>query len=221
MSYSSRHHRYYDSTRSSGSSRSQQGNVAMAEETSEGFSEDLQKIYEDDSKCARLLKKIFREDRSYELKLQRIVEFESYVEKSDSNKFIMKLAQPALNLLFEHFQERSTEAVRAGLARCIGAIGYVMLNENDGRFADWIFERLYDVRKNDFQRDLLIDAFHRSLANEQNMLCLNDRIGTISEQLKKILESVVHVPLMMTLTNTILDLTRIYPHIFRNHFAVS
>jgi len=59
----------------------------------------------------------------------------------------MKLAQPALNVLFEQFQERfvliikqimifqfcsrSNETIRAELARCIGCIGYVMLNENE------------------------------------------------------------------------------------------
>ena len=216
MSYQPRYApRYYDSTRSAGSSRSQQ-----ADEHAESFSEDLQKLHEDDSKCARLLQKIFREDRSYELKLQRIQEFETYLEKSDSNKFIMKLAQPALNLLFEHFQERTTEAIREGLARCIGEIGFVMLNENEPKFAEWIFERLNDVRRNDVQRELLIRALRRSIGNEHQMFCLERQMTTISEQLKKILESVVHAPLMMALTNTILDLAQIYPQVFQHLFLV-
>ena len=109
-SYSSRHNRYYESVRSSqsGNARSQSGNATgpADDDTLEEISEDLQKILDDDSKCARLLRKIFREDRSFELHLQRIQEFQTYLEKSDSNKFIMKLAQPALNALFKQLQER-------------------------------------------------------------------------------------------------------------------
>jgi hypothetical protein len=140
-SYSSRNNRYYDSTRQShgGNSRSQSGNP-VDDETMEGMSEDLKKIYEDDSKCARLLKKLLRDERSFDLRIQRIQEFQVYLEKSDSNKFIMKLAQPALNLLFEQFQERSNETIRAELARCIGCIGYVMLNEGEPKlhgYAGW------------------------------------------------------------------------------------
>lgn len=58
----------------------------MPEENFDEMSEDLQKIFDDDSKCARLLKKILREDRSFELRLQRLQEFHNYLEKSDSNK---------------------------------------------------------------------------------------------------------------------------------------
>jgi hypothetical protein len=88
-SYSSRNNRYYDSTRQShgGNSRSQSGNP-VDDETMEGMSEDLKKIYEDDSKCARLLKKLLRDERSFDLRIQRIQEFQVYLEKSDSNKVI-------------------------------------------------------------------------------------------------------------------------------------
>ncbi|CAF1563735.1 unnamed protein product, partial [Adineta ricciae] len=71
----------------------------------EGMSEDLQKIFDDDSKCARLLKKVIRDERSFDLRIKRIQEFQVYLERSDSNKFIMNLAEPALNVLFEQFQE--------------------------------------------------------------------------------------------------------------------
>jgi hypothetical protein len=88
-SYSSRNNRYYDSVRQShsGNSRSQSGNPGD-DENIEGMSEDLQKIFDDDSKCSRLLKKILREDRSFDLRIQRIQEFQAYLEKSDSNKVI-------------------------------------------------------------------------------------------------------------------------------------
>lgn len=95
-----------------------------------------------------------------------------------------------------------------------------MLNENEPRFSDWILERLNDVRKNDAQRQLLIGAFRHSIQNEQQMLCLGEHIGHISHVLKKTLESVVHAPLMITLTDTIIDLSRIYPHVFQEIFVV-
>jgi hypothetical protein len=93
-SYSSRHNRYYESTR--GNPRSQSGNPAAAadDESMEGMSEDLKKIYDDDSKCSRLLKKVLRDERSFDLRIQRLQEFQTYLEKSDSNKVIQ------INLLF-------------------------------------------------------------------------------------------------------------------------
>jgi hypothetical protein len=59
-SYSSRNNRYYDSVRQShsGNSRSQSGNPGD-DENIEGMSEDLQKIFDGDSKCSRLFKKKF------------------------------------------------------------------------------------------------------------------------------------------------------------------
>ncbi|CAF3645050.1 unnamed protein product [Rotaria socialis] len=219
-SYSSRNNRYYDSARQShgNNSRSQPGNP-VDEETMEGMSEDLQKIFDDDSKCARLLKKVIRDERSFDLRIQRIQEFQVYLERSDSNKFIMKLAEPALNVLFEQFQERSHETIRSELAHCMGLIGYAMLNEGEPKFSEWIFERLNDVRKNDSQRQLLINAFRHSIQNEREMLCLANEIEQISDQLKKILESVVHAPLMIAITDTIIELSRIYPQIFQEIFV--
>jgi hypothetical protein len=52
------------------------------------------------------------------------------------------------------------------------------------------------------------------------MLCLADHIQRISDQLKKILESVVHAPLMVVITDTIIDLSRIYPQMFQEIFVV-
>ncbi|CAF4972878.1 unnamed protein product, partial [Rotaria magnacalcarata] len=178
-------------------SRSQSGN-SVEDENMEEMSEDLRKICDDDdSKCARLLKEVIRDKRSFDLPIQRIQEFQAYLEKSDSNKFIMKLDEPALNVLFEQFQERSHEAIRSELAHCIGLIVYVILNEGEPKFTEWIFECLLnEVRKSNVQTQLLI-----------------------SEQLKKILELVVHAPLMIALMDTIIDLSRIYPQIFQDMFV--
>ncbi|CAF2565800.1 unnamed protein product [Rotaria sp. Silwood2] len=173
-SYSSRNNRYYDSMRQShgNNSRSQSGNP-VDDESMEEMSEDLQKIFDDDSKCARLLKKVLRDERSFDLRIQRIQEFQVYLEKSDSSKFIMKLAEPALNVLFEQFQERSHETIRSELVHCIGLIGYVMLNEGEPKFAQWIFDRLNAVRKNDIQKQLLVSAFRHSIQNEHEILSTN------------------------------------------------
>jgi hypothetical protein len=81
-------------------------------------------------------------------------------------------------------------------------------------------EHLNEVRKNDLQKQLLIGAFHHSIQNEHEMLCLTDHVQRINEQLKKILESVVHAPLMIVITDTLIDLSRIYPQIFQDIFVV-
>ena len=73
-SYPSRNNRYYDSVRQShgGNPRSSQSDNPAEDDNTELMSEDLQKIFEDDSKCSRLLKKILREDRSFDARIQRI-----------------------------------------------------------------------------------------------------------------------------------------------------
>ena len=54
----------------------------------EGISEDLQKIFDDDSKFARLVKKVIRDERSFEVRIQRIQELQNYLEKSENSKVI-------------------------------------------------------------------------------------------------------------------------------------
>ncbi|CAM4761462.1 unnamed protein product [Rotaria magnacalcarata] len=183
-------------------SRSQSGN-SVEDENMEEMSEDLRKICDDDdSKGARLLKEVIRDKRSFDLPIQRIREFQAYLEKSDSNKFIMKLDEPALNVLFEQFQERSHETIRSELAHCIGLIVYVILNEGEPKFTEWIFECLLnEVRKSNVQTQLLVNAFRHSIQNEYEMLF-------------------VHAPLMIAaITDTIIDLSRIYPQIFQDMFV--
>ena len=101
-SYSSRNNRYYESTR--GNPRSQSGNPTADDESMEGMSEDFKKIYEDDSKCSRLLKKVLRDERSFDLRIQRLQEFQTYLEKSDSNKvirnFVLQFHSRLFDLLF-------------------------------------------------------------------------------------------------------------------------
>jgi hypothetical protein len=89
-SYPSRNDRYYDSARQSHSGNSRLQSVNPSDdENVEGMPEDLQKIFDDDSKkCSRLLKKVLRDEHSFDLSIQRIQEFETYLQKSDSNKVI-------------------------------------------------------------------------------------------------------------------------------------
>jgi hypothetical protein len=89
-SYPSRNDRYYDSARQShnGNSRLQSVNFGD-DENMEGMSEDLHKIFDDDSKCSRLLKKkVLCDKRSFDIRIQ---EFETYLEKSDSNKVVSNI----------------------------------------------------------------------------------------------------------------------------------
>lgn len=89
------------------------------------------------------------------------------------------------------------------------------------RFADWIFERINEVRRNDLQRQHLFNAFRQSIQNEHKTLSLADQIPRLSEQLKKSLESVDSAALMTVITDIIIDLSRIYPQIFQAIFVVS
>ncbi len=70
-SYSSRNNHYNDSAcqSHSGNSRLQSVNPGD-DENIEGMSEDLQKIFGDDFKCLRLLKKILRDERSFDIRIQ-------------------------------------------------------------------------------------------------------------------------------------------------------
>ena len=90
----SRNNRYYESNRQAygGNPRSQSGNP-LDDESIAGISEDYQRVLDDDSKCSRLLKKVLRDERSFEVRLQRLQEFQTYLEKSDSNKVILLLSQ--------------------------------------------------------------------------------------------------------------------------------
>lgn len=83
----SRNNRYYDQTRQShsGYARSQSGNPAD-DETMEEISEDWKKIHADNSKYSKLLRKLLRNERSNDLRIQRLQELQAYLQESDSSK---------------------------------------------------------------------------------------------------------------------------------------
>ncbi|CAF1174376.1 unnamed protein product [Didymodactylos carnosus] len=193
--------------------------IASINDDDINLSEDHQIILNDESKFARLIKKLLRDDGSIDSRAQRLQEFQNYLDKPDNTKFILKLARPALNLLYHQFQDRLNEDLRPELARCIGLIGFVMMNEGDPKFADWIFERLNEVKKNDTFRQYLVGSLHISIGNEEQIHCLSKDIQKISGMLKKILESVSSAPLMIIITETIIDLAKIYPLTFQTIFV--
>ncbi|CAF4065346.1 unnamed protein product [Rotaria sp. Silwood1] len=70
-SYPSRNNRYNDSARQSHSRNSR-----------------LQSV---NPECSHLLKKVLRDEHSFDIRFQRIEEFKIYLEKSDSNKGISNI----------------------------------------------------------------------------------------------------------------------------------
>lgn len=87
----SRNNRYYDSSRSShgGYARSQSSNNPMDEENMEEMSEDWKKIYSDNSKYSKTVRKFLRKERSNDVRLQRLQEFQAYLQESESSKVIL------------------------------------------------------------------------------------------------------------------------------------
>lgn len=83
----SRNNRYYDPRRQShsGYARSQSGNP-QEDEVMEEISEDWKKIYADNSKYSKLLRKVLRNERSNDLRIQRLQEFQAYLQESDNIK---------------------------------------------------------------------------------------------------------------------------------------
>ena len=88
----SRSNRYYDSSRQShaggGYGRSQSNNP-VDEETMEEISEDWKKINADNSKYSKLLRKFLRNERSNDLRIQRLQELQAYLQESESSKVIL------------------------------------------------------------------------------------------------------------------------------------
>jgi hypothetical protein len=62
-------------------------------------------IFDDDSKFARQIKKIMRDEED-ERKIQKLLELSSYLDQPENLKFILKLGKPALNILLKTLCEQ-------------------------------------------------------------------------------------------------------------------
>ena len=122
-----RNNRYYDPTRQShsGYARSQSGNPAD-DEMMEEISEDWKKIHGDNSKYSKLLRKVLRNERSNDLRIQRLQEFQAYLQESDSNKVnlidVSFESFPGNLLVFDEISPTNIEYSFRTISRTVGII---------------------------------------------------------------------------------------------------
>ena len=69
------------------------------------FWTDHNQVYNDDSKFARQLKKLLREEEE-ESKIQKIIDLSSYLDHHENVKFVLKLGKQSLNILLKLLWEQ-------------------------------------------------------------------------------------------------------------------
>jgi len=106
------------------------------------YKHDHALVYGDDSKFARQLKKLLR-DEEEDRKLQKILDLSAYLDQQENVKFVLKLARPSLNLLLKVLAEQSGAEAKAYLTECIGKVGFVILADREpGRYFEWTMEKV-------------------------------------------------------------------------------
>lgn len=66
---------------------------------------DHNQVFTDDSKFARQLKKLLR-DEEEDRRVQKILDLSAYLDQPENVKFVLKLSQPALNILVKVLWEQ-------------------------------------------------------------------------------------------------------------------
>jgi hypothetical protein len=66
---------------------------------------DQNMIFDDDSKFARQIKKLMRDEED-DRKVQKLVDLSSYLDQPENIKFVLKLGKPALNILLKALCEQ-------------------------------------------------------------------------------------------------------------------
>ncbi len=94
----------------------------------EEYKHDHNQIYNDDSKFARQLKKLLR-DEEEDRKIQKILDLSSYLDQQENVKFVLKLARPSLNILVKILWDQQINDSKVYLLECISKIGYIMLSD--------------------------------------------------------------------------------------------
>ena len=103
---------------------------------------DHGQVYNDDSKFARQLKKLLKDDDE-ERKIPKIVELSNYLDHAENIKFVLKLDISSLNILLKLLSEQQLSETRAYIVLCIKKIGFIiMLNDRDpNRFFEWLMDK--------------------------------------------------------------------------------
>ncbi|CAF0784356.1 unnamed protein product [Brachionus calyciflorus] len=192
----------------------------------EKFKQDHNQVYNDDSKFARQLKKLLREEEE-ESKIQKILDLSSYLDHHENIKFVLKLGKQSLNILLKLLSEQHLNESKNYLVECISKIGSIIMTDRDPhKYFDWVIEVIsvvLDENSKESSKDnnikcLVMDAVNQSFLNEMMSRYMKENIDFILGDLKKLLESSDNPNLMMKVARTILLLAKSYPYAINNIF---
>lgn len=172
--------------------KSSRYNISTSLLDDEEYKYDHNQIYNDDSKFARQLKKLLR-DEEEDRKIQKILDMSSYLDQQENVKFVLKLARPSLNILLKILSEQQINESKTYLVDCIGKIGYVILTDRDpNKYFDWTIEKVAvpstesrDQFKDNELKILLLGALQSNFKNDMHFRYLKDNINGILNSLKK------------------------------------
>ena len=184
----------------------------------EEYKSDHNQVYNDDSKFARQLKKLLRDEED-ERKIQKILDLSTYLDQQENVKFVLKLAKPALNILLKILWEQQLNESRVYLVECIGKIGYIMLSDRDpNKYFEWTLDKIAlptsenrEQAKDNELKILLLEALQQNFKNDNLFRYLKDNITRILNALKKVLETVETPDLMIQITKTIIQVSTLFP----------
>jgi len=190
---SSGHNRYTNNSSSSNDKQSTGGSSRFSLTTSllddTQYKTDHSQVYADDSKFARQLKKLLR-DEEEDRKIQKILDLSSYLDQQENVKFVLKLAKQSLNVLLKVLTEQSNIEARVYLAECVGKVGCIMLGSNEpSRYFDWTIEKIgivgcEQMRDNDVKVQLLV-ALQTNFKSDSCFRYLKENISQVLNELKK------------------------------------
>lgn len=158
----------------------------------EEFKSDHNQIYNDDSKFARQLKKLLRDEED-ERKIRKIIDLSLYLDQQENVKFVLKLAKPSLNILLKILWDQQINESKAYLVECISKIGFIILTDRDpNKYFDWTIEKISipaehnrEQCKDNEMKILLLSALQQNFKNDALFRYLKDNINRILNSLKK------------------------------------
>lgn len=184
----------------------------------EEYKHDHNQIYNDDSKFARQLKKLLR-DEEEDRKVQKILDLSSYLDQQENIKFVLKLSRASLNILLKILWDQQINESRVYLMECISKIGYIMLADRDpNKYFEWTMDKVSmmsndnrDQTKDNDIKTLLLHALRQNFKHDAHFRYLKDNINRILNELKKALEAVDTPDLMIEITKTLMQVSSLFP----------
>lgn len=201
-----------------GSSKSSRFSINTRLLDDDEYKIDHNQIYNDDSKFARQLKKLLRDEED-DRKIQKILDLSSYLDQQENVKFVLKLSRASLNILLKILWDQQINESRVYLMECISKIGYIMLSDRDpNKYFEWTMSKVgmtsgdnRDQTKDNEIKILLLHALRQNFKHDAHFRYLKDNINRILNELKKALEAVDTPDLMIEITKTLTQVSNLFP----------